>query len=92
MPIFFDYMLPLYIHALTGRIFKILPLKENAEAGENVYLSAYLDGELTSAEAADLRLQQLHAAAGGQRRDGDPQMRRRRKGLPADAAGGTENG
>ena len=33
-----------YIHALTGRIFKILPLKEKTDAGKAVFLDAYLDG------------------------------------------------
>lgn len=36
-------MLYVYIHSLTGQIFKILPLREKTEAGEKVYLQEYLD-------------------------------------------------
>lgn len=37
-------MLFVYIHALTGRIFKILPLKEKEDDGEEVFLNEYIDG------------------------------------------------
>lgn len=36
-------MLYVYIRSLTGQIFKILPLKEKAEEGEEVYLQEYID-------------------------------------------------
>ena len=36
-------MLYVFIHGLTGRVFKILPLKEAELAGEETYLAAYLD-------------------------------------------------
>lgn len=36
-------MLYVFIHGLTGRVFKILPLKEAEENGENVYLGVYIE-------------------------------------------------
>nr|DAG45227.1 MAG TPA: hypothetical protein [Caudoviricetes sp.] len=36
-------MLYVFIHGLTGRIFKILPLKEAELAGEESYLASYMD-------------------------------------------------
>ena len=37
-------LLYIYIHALTGRVFKILPLKEREDRGEEVFLSDYIEG------------------------------------------------
>lgn len=39
-------MLYVFIHGLTGRIFKILPLREAELAGEETYLASYLDSLL----------------------------------------------
>lgn len=39
-------MLYVFIHGLTGRIFKILPLREAELAGEETYLDSYLDSLL----------------------------------------------
>lgn len=36
-------MLYVFIHGLTGRIFKILPLKEAELAGGESYLASYMD-------------------------------------------------
>lgn len=36
-------MLYIFIHGLTGRVFKILPLMEEAFEGEDVHLDEYLD-------------------------------------------------
>lgn len=36
-------MLYVFIRGLTGRIFKMLPLREEADTGEQVYLTEYVD-------------------------------------------------
>ena len=36
-------MLYVFIRGLTGRIFKMLPLREEADTGEQVYLTEYMD-------------------------------------------------
>lgn len=36
-------MLYVFIRGLTGRVFKILPLKEAEDRGEEVYLNVYLE-------------------------------------------------
>lgn len=36
-------MLYIFIHGLTGRVFKILPLMEDALSGHDVHLGEYLD-------------------------------------------------
>ena len=37
-------LLYLYIHKLVGRIYKILPLKEREERGEEIFLKEYIEG------------------------------------------------
>lgn len=39
-------MLYVFIHGLTGRVFKILPLKEEELAGGETYLESYLESLL----------------------------------------------
>lgn len=36
-------MLKAYLQSLTGRIFKILPMREQQEQGDNLYLDLYLE-------------------------------------------------
>nr|DAE62727.1 MAG TPA: hypothetical protein [Caudoviricetes sp.]DAH59260.1 MAG TPA: hypothetical protein [Caudoviricetes sp.] len=36
-------MLEAYLLSLTGRIFKVLPMREQQEQGDDVYLDLYLD-------------------------------------------------
>ena len=36
-------MLYVFIHGLTGRIFKMLPLREESDKGEMVYLNEYME-------------------------------------------------
>lgn len=36
-------MLYVFIHGLTGRVFKMLPLKEAEDKGEEVYLDVYIE-------------------------------------------------
>lgn len=55
-------MLYVFIHSLTGRVFKILPLKEDSDAGVNTHLGEYIGSVVRDAVGALSTFPQLQTS------------------------------